>query len=277
MARRVAARAAPAAPFRHRPRRRVAPTDADAFSTWRASSTAGRPVGARAAATRRPRRPTPIIGSSAANEVNAGGGNDRVDAAAGDDEIEGGAGNDEFEGGPGTDILEFNYSATGVTVDLGAGIATGQGSDVVSGIENLRGSIFDDVLIGDEAVNGIRGNLGSDVLDGRAGDDGLAGERGNDRMDGGDGDDDHRGGLGDDVHAGGAGDDFLVDDAGNEDSVRPVTVDLFGGFAEGHGSDTVVAFEGVIGSNFADYLRGDSGPNALMGLRYVAPWTPWTQ
>ncbi len=89
-----------------------------------------------------------IVGSPGPNEVNASAGADNVDAGAGDDEIEGGAGDDEFEGGTGIDVLEFNYSAAAVSVDLTAGVATGQGSDVVSGVENLRGTIFDDVLVG---------------------------------------------------------------------------------------------------------------------------------
>ena len=122
-----------------------------------------------------------IVGSSGPNEINASAGNDSVDAGDGDDEIEGSAGDDEFDGGAGTDILEFNYSAVPVTADLIAGVAAGQGSDVVNGVENLRGTIFDDVLVGSEAANTILGNLGDDVLESRGGNDSLDGQRGNDR------------------------------------------------------------------------------------------------
>ena len=51
-----------------------------------------------------------------------------------------------------------------------------------------------------------------------------------------------------------------------EDAIRPVTVDLLSGFSEGFGSDTLVGIEGIMGSSFSDYLRGDLGANVLMGL-----------
>ena len=108
-----------------------------------------------------------VIGSSVLNEINAGAGADEVDAGAGPDEIEGTPGDDDFEGGADEDILEFNYSAAPVNVDLEAGTATGQGSDLVSGVENLRGTIFDDVLTGDGLANVIFGNLGGDQIDGK--------------------------------------------------------------------------------------------------------------
>ena len=68
-----------------------------------------------------------IIGSSVLNEINAGAGADEVDAGAGPDEIEGTPGDDDFEGGADEDILEFNYSAAPVNVDLEAGNRDGTG------------------------------------------------------------------------------------------------------------------------------------------------------
>jgi Ca2+-binding RTX toxin-like protein len=44
-----------------------------------------------------------------------------------------------------------------------------------------------------------------------------------------------------------------------------VLVDLRGGFAEGMGPDTIVSVENVLGSPFADDLRGDAGTNVIWG------------
>jgi Ca2+-binding RTX toxin-like protein len=69
------------------------------------------------------------------------------------------------------------------------------------------------------------------------------------------------GGRGQDAIDGGEGSDF----ASFEDARRPVTADIAAGFAEGSGSDTIVGIEGLIGSAFSDYLRGDASANTLLG------------
>ncbi|MDQ4142491.1 MAG: hypothetical protein M3198_01920, partial [Actinomycetota bacterium] len=107
-----------------------------------------------------------ISGDNGPNEINGSAGSDDVIALDGDDELEGSAGNDSFAGGPGTDILEFNNAHTAVTADLSAGTATGQGTDTMSLIENLRGTIFHDTLIGDDGPNTIFGHVGNDSIEG---------------------------------------------------------------------------------------------------------------
>ena len=76
----------------------------------------------------------------------------------------------------------------GVVVNLTDGKATGifAGADHgCSSIENVIGSAFDDILIGDDGSNIIKGGSGDDSIDGRAGDDILEGGDGNDYLQGG--------------------------------------------------------------------------------------------
>ena len=238
-----------------------------------------------------------LIGDFGPNEFNASAGNDRVETLLGDDEIEGSPGDDIFDAGPGLDILEFNYAATPVTVDLSAGTATGQGTDAITGVEDLRGTIFDDTLIGDGGPNMINGNVGDDTVSGEGGDDLIHGHRGhdnmsggdgidelygmdgNDLMDGGPGDDRFDGSLGNDGHVGGGGDDYMLATLGNDHyqgddgkdtidflySPTAVIVDLPVGTGEGHGVDTIVTIEVVLGTNYDDEIVGDPENNTLMG------------
>ncbi len=218
-----------------------------------------------------------LLGTSGSNELNGNDGDDTVDARAGDDEIEGSEGNDTFDGGEGNDYLEFNLAAAGVTVDLGAGTATGQGTDSVAGIENLIGSLFDDQLIGSNVRNLIDGAFGEDVLDGGGADDELLGDRGNDVLRGGEGDDRLDGGLGDDETHGDGGDDLLLSTPGNDAhdggadtdlldfSLEPVgiRVDLAAGTAVASGEDTVTGVEDILGTPFADRIEGDDKANRI--------------
>ena len=100
------------------------------------------------------------------------------------------------------------------------------------------------------------------------GNDLLTGTSGRDTLSGGAGKDTLKGSGGADVLDGGAGDRDLLSYRG---SPRAVTVDLSGTgqTASGEGShadgDTIRNFERVYGSEHADSLTGDSGPNELVG------------
>jgi Ca2+-binding RTX toxin-like protein len=98
------------------------------------------------------------------------GGNDTLLAGAGRDHLEGGAGADIIDGGGGEDWAHYNNSNAAVTVDLKlktAQLSTGHASgDVISGIENLQGSDFNDVLKGDSGQNDFEGGKGADTMDG---------------------------------------------------------------------------------------------------------------
>jgi hypothetical protein len=107
-----------------------------------------------------------------------------------DNVITGGGGDDIIDcGGDATDedTVDFSDSATAVTVDLGAGTATGNGADKISNCEDVQGSDLNDTLTGDDNDNALFGGGGNDLLKGGdGGDDGadtLDGEGGIDWVD----------------------------------------------------------------------------------------------
>ena len=62
-------------------------------------------------------------------------------------------------------------SVAALTVNLGNPVSnTGEAAgDTYNSIENLRGSGFNDTLIGDSSGNFLRGNVGANILNGGAG------------------------------------------------------------------------------------------------------------
>jgi serralysin len=142
------------------------------------------------------------------------GGDDSMVADIGNDTLIGGAGNDTMEGAFGNDTASYIRSAGGVRADLTEQTASGgAGHDVFITIENLTGSRFSDVLIGDDGANRLVGSGGGDRLLGRAGNDVLHGGKGRDLLDGGSGADVLGDGRGRDVMFGGGGADrFVFDD-----------------------------------------------------------------
>src|SRR5687768_9701731 len=113
---------------------------------------------------------------------------DEINGFGGDDHIFGDEGADQINGGTGTDSISYSHVIRGfgynttivfggaIDVDLqrtGAqhgGFAEG---DVLTSIEDVGGSRFDDIIKGSSADNVLGGNLGDDVLEGRDGDDVL--------------------------------------------------------------------------------------------------------
>ncbi|EPX78170.1 calcium-binding protein [Litoreibacter arenae] len=208
-----------------------------------------------------------LEGGAGDDTISGLAGDDNLDGLAGDDTVEGGAGNDVVRGGEGADTLtggegedtlQYVGSTAGVTVDLnaaGAGMQAASGGhadgDTVSGFENVYGSDFADVLIGNAEDNVLFGYGGDDVIDGGAGDDVI------------------RGGEGADTVTGGVGEDWLR----YLGSTSGVTVDLTldaagfhqtsGGDAEG---DIASGFENIYGSDFGDTLTGDDNANYLIGF-----------
>jgi len=115
---------------------------------------------------------TTLIGSAAGETLNG---------ADGDDRFFGGAGNDQLEGGAGVDTADYSGAAAGVTAQLNTGQASNDGDggvDTFTAIENLTGSAFNDVLLGDGGSNVLRGGAGYDVLIGLAGNDVIHGGAG---------------------------------------------------------------------------------------------------
>jgi Ca2+-binding RTX toxin-like protein len=113
-----------------------------------------------------------------------------------DDTLTGNAGSNGLYAGPGNDAIDgrggedwVNFTSGPVAALLSSGSATGEGTDTLTGIENLAGSRFDDALIGDAGPNKFTGGNGNDALSGGDGDDTLTGDLGTDSLDGGNGTD----------------------------------------------------------------------------------------
>jgi len=130
-----------------------------------------------------------VDGSVGNDRLIGADGNDQLSGSDGADVLAGGLGNDRIDGGAGTDAADFASASAPIRANLAAGTATGQGTDTLTGDENLTGGPADDVLVGDGGANAISGGAGNDAVTGGAGDDALAGGVGNDRLAGGDGQD----------------------------------------------------------------------------------------
>ncbi|MFM9938440.1 MAG: VCBS domain-containing protein [Hyphomicrobiaceae bacterium] len=157
----------------------------------------------------------------------------------------------EFEGGAGDDIvlgnnatrISYRSAAAGVTVDLAAGTGqssapedvAGVGFDTFTGVNQVRGSGFDDTLLGSNttAVTEVfRGLAGNDFIDGRGGQDRL---------------------------------DYNNSTSGVVVTLGENGVIGAGTAQDGFGTvDTFVNMEQVRGSQHADVLTGDNAANVFL-------------
>jgi Ca2+-binding RTX toxin-like protein len=121
-----------------------------------------------------------LIGFDGNDTLNGNGGNDTLYGLGGNDWMEGGSGADMLYGGIGIDTASYSTSASGVWVDLttGMGYLGDAAGDQLYDIENVYGSGFNDMLVGDANANKLSGYNGNDYVEG-----GLGG----DILDGGDG------------------------------------------------------------------------------------------
>jgi Ca2+-binding RTX toxin-like protein len=136
-----------------------------------------------------------IGGSGDADEVAGSLGIDTVSGGPGDfDFVHGDYGYDRMDGGPGKDdVVSFATDVAagqsgGVKVSLAKHRAKGDGHDRLFRFEDLEGSAFDDILVGNGMANVIDGGAGDDVIRGGGGKDELLGAQGSDRCDGAKGD-----------------------------------------------------------------------------------------
>ncbi len=142
--------------------------------------------------------------------------------------FEGRAGNDTIDGKGGQNRASYDTSPAAVSVNLSTGIAQDGwgGTDSLANITEVRGSAYNDTIVGDANSNLVEGRNGDDNMDG------------------------------------GAGFDWLL----YHNSSGNVIVNLALGTATGAaGNDTFTSFEGVRGSAFADTLTGDAMNNWFRG------------
>lgn len=196
-----------------------------------------------------------LTGDGGDNWLWGEGGIDVLTGNGGDDLLEAGEGSSTLSGGSGVDTASFFDGSlsflTGVTVSLAAAgaqaLAAGS-TTTLTGIENLSGSVGNDVLTGDGGANTLAGQNGDDTINGGNGDDVLLGDGmvtvdthgtgfsgpivtyedasavgfgvgGNDTLNGGKGDDRLVGGAGDDTLTGDQGHDVFAFSAGSGDDV----------------------------------------------------------
>ncbi len=158
-----------------------------------------------------------LFGGSGRDRLSGNAGNDAIDGNSGKDTLLGGDGNDALDGGGGSDTAMFTGGGR-ITVDLRktGGQATGQGTDTLTGIENVTSSGGADKLTGDGGSNILKGNGGKDLISGVSRPDQLFGGGGNDKLKGGGGKDLLNGGGGNDQLGGGGGNDKLIGGSGKD-------------------------------------------------------------
>ncbi|MDY0117834.1 MAG: calcium-binding protein, partial [Sulfurimonadaceae bacterium] len=133
------------------------------------------------------------------------------------------------------------------------------GEDNYKDINDIDGSAYNDTIYGNSDKNIIHGLAGNDYIDGRNGGNELYGGAGNDTL------------------VSGSGDDYIdggedSDTVSYQNSAGGVTVRLDRpngeqyDFATGHGNDTLISIENVIGSNHNDMIYGSSSTNYIEGM-----------
>ncbi|MBV5329227.1 MAG: calcium-binding protein, partial [Chlorobium sp.] len=179
--------------------------------------------------------------------VFAGAGHDILHGETGDDNLYGGIGNDLLDGGAGADAMDGGQGVdTATYINSAAGVAAlldsaGTGlsntneaaGDTYVNVENLTGSNYDDILVGDANTNILTGGLGNDTLTGRGN---------GDTLDGGDG----------------------FDTAGYAYATNAITVSLTsntGTLGEADG-DILISIENLIGGSGNDTFTGAAGIQA---------------
>ena len=97
-----------------------------------------------------------LVGDAGPNVLIGNGGKDTLVGGLGDDQL----------GGSGLGVtVDYSHAAAAETVDLTAGTATGgDGNDTVQNVDNVVGSPFGDMLVGNAHANVVTGGAGNDTI-----------------------------------------------------------------------------------------------------------------
>ena len=134
--------------------------------------------------------------------------------------------------------------------------------------DQFNGRSGNDTITGGDGNDTIYGSAGDDWISGSGGNDSIVGGTGDDRISDGDGDDEVMAGEGDDMVLAGAGDDIFSGGKGFDTldfsaATAGMTIDMNKGTALGQGTDSIKDFEKIIGTAFADSIRGSSGDDVI--------------
>ncbi len=157
----------------------------------------------------------------------------------------------------------FVFSGTGVTApvpdEFGVFGPEGVSFTGWNGNDIIKGSPFDDYLVGLKGNDNIKGFDGDDYIDGTEGNDKLSGGKGNDTL---------GGNIGNDTLDGGPGDDLVIIGAfARSINTSALKIDLKKGVAtsSAFGTDKLVSIESAIGNSGNDKFIGNDAANTFVG------------
>ncbi|MDG1286774.1 MAG: hypothetical protein P8P30_04330 [Rickettsiales bacterium] len=114
-----------------------------------------------------------FFGADGNDTINGNGGNDYIYAGSGNDNVDVTLGSNVIDGGTGNDTLSYENLTSGVNVDMSAKntvlMSGGPIKDVFDNIENITGTNYADIILGDSKSNAIKGGTGDDILEGGSG------------------------------------------------------------------------------------------------------------
>ncbi|WP_420860380.1 hypothetical protein [Algirhabdus cladophorae] len=214
-----------------------------------------------------------LRGGTQSDLLNDGMGSDKSYGGAGDDLLFYEGGFDKWFGGSGNDWGDFGALTQAIQVDLSGDEIVRRVNDAgnlvkivqLQDIENIRGSLVDDLLIGSDDKNVLNGSLGNDTFVGKGGKDTLIGEAGFDTADY-----SQDGGtkgidlvLGSDVNL--FGEEYLTGSDSHNDTDYLVGIERIIGTDKNDNIQTLNVDSVVMGGRGADGIGGMAGNDVLMG------------
>lgn len=188
-----------------------------------------------------------LVGGAGVDSLFGGSGADTISGQTGNDTLNGGAGADNLIGGEGRDTASYMGAGAGVVADLrDSNVNTGEAAgDFYYELEDLQGSEYGDNLRGTGGNNMLFGEGGNDILNGRFGNDTLNGGAGADTLIGGN----------------------STDTASYLGADRSVVADLRDSYINTNDAagDVYMSVENLLGTGYADNLRGDWLDNHIDG------------